>query len=268
MRGLFGGGREPGLGRKPGAPGRTAPETTGTGGMEKKPYTVWNLISIASRRFYDDLGSTLLANGYWALLVGGVWLLPSLLIGKIPLPDTALAAMVAVLGVLVIGPATAGLYGYVVDILLWKDPPASDVFRGFVRHLLPAIGLTLILLGFAAFFWAGALICMVKITPDHPRLGFFLFTVQLWGMLFLGLMHLYPFAFLVRQGTGPWTAFKRGAIVALSRPVCSLVALLLALLLAGVSVLFRGLPLLFAVPAMLAFVGSTGVLCMLEEYEE
>lgn len=234
---------------------------------EVKPLTVWNLISIGFRRYYDELGKMVLTNVYWSLIAILLLLLPGWLL-------LALGPGVGILGgvlllLLVGGPSVAGIYSVSMGALLYQDPSASSFFRGMVKVYRPAVVLAGMLLLFSGACLFNLYICVVEMMPERPGLGQALAVIFFWLLTFFGMFHLYPMAFLVQQECGPWTAIKRGMLVALARPLVSFVLLLLEILIVFLTVyLTRGLFMLIFGATLLAFLGSTAVACMLEEYKE
>lgn len=173
------------------------------------------------RDLFDDFLLLIVCNVLWAIMSLPIWLLAyTLLLSGAP----AVAAVVALVGVLPAGPATAALYAVAYRVTDGRASKVGDFFEALRQHARVGIVLT----GVAA---AGLVLILVN-------LSFYLTVGNIFGGLMLGLwlylliawlgvlIYAFPLAFLQERPELRLIA-RNAFLMALGRPVFTIVTLLL-----------------------------------------
>jgi uncharacterized membrane protein YesL len=207
-----------------------------------------------------------LASFLWILLavtltVGGAqfaqWLLP----GSGPRAVLAAAAAAGVPLVLVLGPATAGLFRFARNACAAAEPDLLDLLWGF-----RSVRRTAVLLALSQFVTAGVLLAdllfFLSFGSPAGAAGAALFGYLL---LFWGLALLYQWPLLAELEAGPRSILKKSALLVLGNPGPSLATGALAL---SFTILAWGivLPALLLWAGVLAFLQTRVLRLLLQRY--
>jgi uncharacterized membrane protein YesL len=199
----------------------------------------------ALRDLFDEFLPLVVVNLLWALFSLPVWwfALAALLQGA-----WVVATVVALLGVLPAGPATAGLFAIAFKVADGRAVKLGDFFSGmrqFARPGWAVVGVataTLLLILYNLSFYAN-----VGNLFGGVMLGLWLYGLIFW----LGLL-IYAPALVVLQDTPDLRMVARNAfLMALGRPIFTFLTLVLMVLIVGLSV-FLVVPIFFFTISYLA----------------
>jgi uncharacterized membrane protein YesL len=197
------------------------------------------------RDLFDDFLLLIFCNLIWVLLSLPLWALAfAILAAGQPL----LAAVVALLGVLPAGPATAGLYAVAYRITDGRAVKIGDYFGALREHARIGIILTGIsLTGLVVILFNLGFYLNVNNILGGLMLGLWLYLLLFW----LGLMlYVFPLAFLQEQ-TDLRIMARNAFLMTVGRPIFTVLTLVLMGVILGLS-LFLLVPAILLTTAYLA----------------
>lgn len=182
----------------------------------------------AMRDLFDDFLLLIVCNMIWALMCLPIWVFALFLLGE---GAGLLTIMVALLGVVPAGPATAGIFHIAYRVADGRASRVRDFFVGMRQYARPG--------------WAVVGVATASLLLIGYSLGFYLTVTNLFGAIMLGLwlygllfwlsMLLYAPALVVLQERPDLRLVARNAfLMALGRPIftvlnCLLLVVLLVL---------------------------------------
>jgi uncharacterized membrane protein YesL len=207
--------------------------------------TFWQSV----KDLFDELFSLTLANLLWLLISAPLTIVAGLFIY---VGSLGLAAVVALLNVLLVAPATAGLYSVAQRVAEGRVTTWRVFFAGFREYLLPswrvygvwALGLMLILVNLQFY------------NRLNSSVGFFLIPLFLSVLLVWLALLIYIGPLLLLQSDKRLRVIARNAfLMALGRPIFTLLTLIMMLVIFGASLWLVILPfvLTFAFLALWSF---------------
>jgi uncharacterized membrane protein YesL len=223
------------------------------------------------RQSYDEAGPLLLG-GFYFLLVTFAAFAPTALSGQdvegesgISLPHGALQAGFALFGIWIVMTGWLALNRYIEQILTFQYPGWLAYWVSFPRFLLTSLWLVL-------FFGAGFgvlafdFLTYPQMLASMPYVRLLAISVTLWMVLLLAMVEVHLVPFLVHQNRPFWTALKRAALVAVWKPLRTL--LLLGIEVFFVLVCLRTPPLIFILPGAFAVLANLSLLILLDEWRD
>ena len=204
----------------------------------------WKTVKIFTSHCYDNIGRCIGINLLW------------------------FAVSVFSLGIL-LPPATAALFCYTNQLVRFQDPDVRTFFRSMRRFLFRAWGLFLLeMIVFTGLGW-GMFIYLTQFSQVIGQTAStILATASFWIFAYFAVIQIYAWVFLVHQDIGVFAALKRATFLFLMKPVFTLLLFLLVLVLAGLNIPLRLVPLAFIQPIATAVLLNAGVLVALDEYED
>lgn len=202
---------------------------------------LWQVVKLSASRFYDHLGKCVWINLVWFFVSLTVVLLP---------------------------PAMAALFFYINETVRYQDPDTKRFFHALRRFFFRAWGLFLGQVLIVGGLALGIVIYITQLSDVIGRSAMVLAAICIWMLVyFIGILG-YMWSFMVYQDVGIWTAAKRAAMLLVLRPVMTVVLLVISLLLFGLNLPFRLLPLTFFQMSLVAVLWNVAVLVALEELPE
>lgn len=205
----------------------------------------WGLFVKSLKTGYEYLGSVMLINVIWFFL----WLAPLFLFSIAGIDNLILFIAILLLCMLLFGPATAGAYGLLNEIIQDDFHSITDFRKVFIKFFWRSI---LLVLTCGLIFGFGLL--NFVICKESPILIFRLLSgIWLYLLLFCAIMFQYVFPLLVQQNIGILVIIKRAALLAIDNVLFSVAILLASLIITLISIYT-------VVPAVIFWLSLIGLL--------